>query len=223
MAGIIVPSTIPYCLRFQIPSRSSVALPPTVVIPRFPHSPSHSLSLSLSFTPFVLATEEGRTWRAVPNEDQRRAARTSECPPTSSRTHPSLRRSRLRVANRVTRLYAYASGNGNGIHTSLHLSIYRSSVDNARDTATVRESPLAFAVTRRGAKRKLKTTVQQSNRRIGGRETELHSVRNCGVRLRVSLDYIATVFLSVSPGIISEDPSAETSSLIIGDFTTRNR
>jgi len=60
-----------------------VPLSPSVVIPRYPHyCPSPFLSVRSG-----VATEDGRT--AVPNEDQRSRLGTSECPPTSSRTHPS--------------------------------------------------------------------------------------------------------------------------------------
>lgn len=212
----IVPSTIPYCLRFP---DSLMVLRRSSAHRRYPpFSP-----LALPF-PLILSLRSfwrrdgGRTdvaCRAVPNEDQRstRAAGTSECPPTSSRTHPTLRRSRLPSVARCCESrygipYAYAGGNTRQavpwrMRLSIHPSIARRWIRLVILRLSEKARSLSQSRRRRGggeAKRKLKTTVRQSDQPadLGKRETELHSARNCGARLRVSLDNIATVFLSVS-------------------------
>lgn len=186
------------------------------IIPRFPRSLFPSPPLILSLRSFW-RRDGGRTdvaCRAVPNEDQRstRAAGTSECPPTSSRTHPTLRRSRLpSVAtcceSRYGIPYAYAGGNTRqAVPWRMRLSIHPSIARRWIRLVILRLSEKARSLSqsrRRGARGRGKTEIENDGAAIrpadlGKRETELHSARNCGARLRVSLDYIATVFQSVS-------------------------
>lgn len=182
----IVPSTIPYCLRF--PDSLMVLRRSSAHRRCPPFSP-----LALPF-PLILSLRSfwrrdgGRTdvaCRAVPNEDQRstRAAGTSECPPTSSRTHPTLRRSRLPSVARCCESrygipYAYAGGNTRqAVPWRMSLSIHPSIARRWIRLVILRLSEKARSLSqsrRRGggeeAKRKLKTTVRQSDRRTWARE-----------------------------------------------------
>lgn len=166
----------------------SVALPPSVVIPRYPHY------LSLLSVRSGVETEDGRTYGRtdVPNEDQRGRLGTSECPPTSSRTHPS---PWVWIADTPSWRYNY-------IHRQrAQREVYINSDVSIRGRclrrqwmrlwfcACSRENLLAVT---RGRSRKLKTAMQSGARVWTSFCTEL----NCGGAPSGSRDYITAGFLS---------------------------
>lgn len=212
---VAVPSTIPYCLRFPdslaILCRSSAHR-------HFPPSPSFSLSHSVRSS---VATEEGR---GVLCRTRTSAAQSSwnVRVPSDFVAYTSLP-AEIATISDVLRLAlrdrTHTRTGTSGTHTSLHLSVYHSLVDTLCDTATVRESPLAFAATRGG-----KTEIENDGaaiRPVDRRERNWTSFR---AELRSSPSSFSRLhrhgISSRISGIIFGDSSEETSSLIIGDFTT---
>ncbi|TGZ53408.1 hypothetical protein DBV15_01475 [Temnothorax longispinosus] len=175
--GVTVPSTISYCLRFH----------------RFPHNPPS----------FFRPPKDGR---GVPccaerGPAQHRAAGTSECPPTSSHRAATIAAPATCCESRyaIVRIYARRERGGTVTHTS-PLSIYPSiarPVDTVDVILRLSEKARSLSQSRRGVETEIENdgaAIQPTDRR--GEKLNFIPRGIAGARLRVSLDYIATVFLS---------------------------